>query len=398
MSPPMHRQVLGGTDDDALVRSVRARPSLLRPFFLIPILLCLPLAVGAPVALLAGGQDVAQETSARYWPRDEVFGGGALLFNSDDTPVHQIYGIGWERPASAEVHARDTDVIFVFQGGATVVTGGEVLEPRSPREHETLGSGIQGGDYSSVLWSGGSLIDLGTLGGSRAAGNAVSDNGLVVGWSNLPGQGSAPFAVLWDGDQVVPLGGLVPGGQSNAKAVNSSGWVTGWAHTASGTSHAFVWDGTEMIDLGALPGSTSDYSMGWVIYDDGTVLGQSTGPDGLTHIVRWSLATSALDTDEDGVPDAGDNCPWVPNGPNEPTGPPTWGNQADSLQFPGQGCACLCGDPERSCAVNIVDSVVASIAGLPTQPPPPAVPDNPPLPLSTIFFDEAFCDINADGE
>ena len=71
--------------------------------------------------------------------------------------------------------------------------------------------------------------------------------------------------------------------------------------------------------------------------------------------------------------------------------------QMESSQFPGVGCACLCGDPDRSCIANIVDSLIASIAGLSTQPPPPVIPNNPSLPPSIMFFDEAFCDINADG-
>ncbi len=61
------------------------------------------------------------------------------------------------------------------------------------------------------------------------------------------------------------------------------------------------------------------------------------------------------------------------------------------------GCACLCGDANRDCVVNVVDSPISQIAGLPTQPPHPTPPDNPPLPPSVTTFDRAFCDINADG-
>ncbi len=108
-----------------------------------------------------------------------------------------------------------------------------------------------------------------------------------------------------------------------------------------------------------------------------------------------------------------------PNGPNDPTGPTTWGNQAESPHFPGVGCACLCGDGNRDCFVNVTDSPMSQIAGLPTQPkvcmgtsltcvsnancltPTPCIQtgivNNPPLPPSASTFDAAFCDINADG-
>ena len=43
-----------------------------------------------------------------------------------------------------------------------------------------------------------------------------------------------------------------------------------------------------MIDLGAIA-STYNYSAAWWIDDGGTILGQSTGSDGQTHIVSWTL-------------------------------------------------------------------------------------------------------------
>ena len=92
------------------------------------------------------------------------------------------------------------------------------------------------------------------------------------------------------------------------------------------------------------------------------------------------------DDDGDGVPDLSDNCPFVPNGPNDPTGPHLWGDQAESLQYPGIGCACLCGDVNRDCTVNAFDAPEAQRAGL-----------TPPLPPLSPRFDIAFCDINADG-
>ena len=46
----------------------------------------------------------------------------------------------------AEVHARDTDVFYVLQGHATVVTGGEVVEPHEAMPGEVRGSALRGGE------------------------------------------------------------------------------------------------------------------------------------------------------------------------------------------------------------------------------------------------------------
>ncbi len=98
------------------------------------------------------------------------------------------------------------------------------------------------------------------------------------------------------------------------------------------------------------------------------------------------ILSRALDSDGDGEFDSMDNCPFVPNGSGEVTGPPTWGEQAESVQYAGVGCACLCGDPTRDCLINVGDAPEAQRAGL-----------FPPLPPLNPVFDIDFCDINGDA-
>jgi quercetin dioxygenase-like cupin family protein len=43
------------------------------------------------------------------------------------------------------VHVRDTDVIYVLEGTATIVTGGKVVDGRTTAAGEIRGSSIQGG-------------------------------------------------------------------------------------------------------------------------------------------------------------------------------------------------------------------------------------------------------------
>jgi glc operon protein GlcG len=45
----------------------------------------------------------------------------------------------------AEVHATDTDIIYVLDGSATFVTGGRIVDARDTAPHETRGSALEGG-------------------------------------------------------------------------------------------------------------------------------------------------------------------------------------------------------------------------------------------------------------
>ena len=62
----------------------------------------------------------------------------------------------------------------------------------------------------------------------------------------------ATHAFLWDGTRMQDLGTL--GGTSSVgHAINDSGQVTGFADTADGDPHAFLWDGTTMQQIIASP-------------------------------------------------------------------------------------------------------------------------------------------------
>ena len=58
-----------------------------------------------------------------------------------------------ERTASggAEIHAHFDDVILVTEGKATLITGGEVVDPHAGSNGETTGSAIRNGTVQSIL-------------------------------------------------------------------------------------------------------------------------------------------------------------------------------------------------------------------------------------------------------
>jgi len=73
--------------------------------------------------------------------------------------------------------------------------------------------------------------------------------------------------------EIIDLGTL-GGRSSSANAINDVGQVVGWAGTADGLDHAFLWDPINgMIDLGTIPGHI--YSFASAINDYGVVVGSS---------------------------------------------------------------------------------------------------------------------------
>lgn len=183
----------------------------------------------------------------------------------------------------------------------------------------------------AFLFSGGTLANLGTLGGGvQSFGEGINDLGDVAGFSNTAG--SASFhAVVFRGGTLVDLNpvlqaqsatayainakGDVIGGfrtaamnsthayryrpatgavvdldtfggtTSQAYAVNVFGAVTGFAHISSGDQHAFRFDEGGLVDLGTLGGPAST---GYAIAADGAVVGSSflaggAGPHAFIH-------------------------------------------------------------------------------------------------------------------
>ena len=53
-----------------------------------------------------------------------------------------------DKPGQSEVHVNDTDIFVVIDGQATIVLGGQVVDPRETGPGEIRGSRIEGGtDY-----------------------------------------------------------------------------------------------------------------------------------------------------------------------------------------------------------------------------------------------------------
>jgi quercetin dioxygenase-like cupin family protein len=58
---------------------------------------------------------------------------------------YKVHASRREKPGQAEVHERDTDIIYVLDGTATLVTGGTAVEATTTAPNERRGASITGG-------------------------------------------------------------------------------------------------------------------------------------------------------------------------------------------------------------------------------------------------------------
>lgn len=95
----------------------------------------------------AGGADV---TLVRHDEVSAAFAQGRPLIEVADYKIHASRRDG---PGMAEVHTHDTDIAYVLEGSAVLVTGGSPVDLRSVGPEEQRGSAIDGGD-TTVLAAG----------------------------------------------------------------------------------------------------------------------------------------------------------------------------------------------------------------------------------------------------
>jgi probable HAF family extracellular repeat protein len=129
----------------------------------------------------------------------------------------------------------------------------------SSRERDSLES-------RAFVWSRQTgMMDIGTLGGAYAQAYAINDAGYVTGASQTQGMGPmvtthafiyrVPDAPYRRYSRMVDLG-VLGGVSSYGMAINSANHVAGYSTitTSDERVHAFLHDGTKMIDLGSLGG------------------------------------------------------------------------------------------------------------------------------------------------
>jgi glc operon protein GlcG len=62
---------------------------------------------------------------------EEAFAKGSVLLDGSDGRNYMVHASRRDKPGQAEIHTRDTDVIYVLDGTATLITGGEAVDSNS---------------------------------------------------------------------------------------------------------------------------------------------------------------------------------------------------------------------------------------------------------------------------
>jgi uncharacterized protein GlcG (DUF336 family)/mannose-6-phosphate isomerase-like protein (cupin superfamily) len=107
-------------------------------------------AIAGANALMRGKGGSGAGSSVIYLPSDKVaaaFVKGAPLVEVDGYKVHASHRA---EAGKVEVHAQDTDIIYVLEGSATLVTGGTVVDGKTVEPDEIRGAAIRGGDSREI--------------------------------------------------------------------------------------------------------------------------------------------------------------------------------------------------------------------------------------------------------
>src|SRR5713101_1476847 len=109
------------------------------------------LAIAGSKAFETGSMAMSGEVPLpiSYWEKskvDEAFSKGAVLFDASDGRNYMVHASRREKPGQAEIHSKDVDVIYVLQGSATFITGGEAVDAKTTEPNELRGTSIRNGE------------------------------------------------------------------------------------------------------------------------------------------------------------------------------------------------------------------------------------------------------------
>jgi glc operon protein GlcG len=106
---------------------------------------------GANAAKTLGTRPPSSSAAITYLETGKVasaFAKGAPLY---EVGGYKIHASRREAPGMAEVHVVDTDIVYVLDGTATIVTGGTVVDGKTTATDEIRGRSIQGGETRRLV-------------------------------------------------------------------------------------------------------------------------------------------------------------------------------------------------------------------------------------------------------
>ena len=104
------------------------------------------------LAVLITTVSPALAADVTYFPAEKVsaaFAKGGVLFDGAGTN-YMVHASRRDAAGQVEVHTRDTDIIYMLSGTATMVTGGTIVEAHNQSPTEIRGAKITGGTTREV--------------------------------------------------------------------------------------------------------------------------------------------------------------------------------------------------------------------------------------------------------
>ena len=124
----------------------------------------LSMTMVATIVQVSGGAEYVaiNQAEATYFDKErvaEAFLKGAVLADTKDYAVHASRR---DRPGIPEVHEREVDIMYMIDGTATIVTGGELVGAKTIAAGEIRGTDIRGGQSRQLSKGDVIIIPAGT--------------------------------------------------------------------------------------------------------------------------------------------------------------------------------------------------------------------------------------------
>ena len=91
---------------------------------------------------------------------DAAFVKGAVLFDASDK--YMVHASHRDKAGMVELHEQDADIIYVLEGSATLVTGGEIVGGKVIASGEIRGTDVKGGETRTITKGDVIIVPAGT--------------------------------------------------------------------------------------------------------------------------------------------------------------------------------------------------------------------------------------------
>src|SRR5262249_7285983 len=112
------------------------------------------LAIAGAEAAKSGDPPTTSSVPVSYFSKAQVeegFSKGAVLFDGRDGRNYMVHASRRDGPGMVEAHSKDTDILYVLRGSATVVTGGTMVDGKPIAADEIRGREIKGGESRELV-------------------------------------------------------------------------------------------------------------------------------------------------------------------------------------------------------------------------------------------------------